>query len=260
MKVRQLVMYPVIFIGHGSPINAIEDNEFTRGWIQIAKSFPKPKAILCISAHWVTKGTHVSNVKEPKTISDFYGFPRALYEIDYKAKGSPQLANRTFQLIKGSSLDDSWGLDHGAWSVLKIMYPEADVEVYQLSLDHYATEAELYEYGKLLKELRNDVLIIGSGNIVHNLRLANFDNQEPFPWTLTFDNYIYDNIMARNHQAIINYQDLKEVSQKAVPTTEHFNPLFFILGASNENDEIIVYNKQSFARSLTMTSYVFSPK
>ena len=254
-------MYPVLFVGHGSPMNAIEDNLITKGWKEIALSMPKPKAIVVISAHWETRGTKILDKEDPKTIYDFYGFPKALYEILYKAKSPEALRSKVKGLVVGSTFDDSWGWDHGTWSVLRVMYPDADIPVVQISIDHYATPRTYYEIGQNLKSLRNEgIMILGSGNIVHNLRLASFNIAGGYDWAEKFDCYIDDNIKSWNHEAIINYQSLGEISRLSVPTSEHFNPLLFILGATDENDEISVYNHFQFAGSVSMTSYVFRQK
>lgn len=249
-------MLPVLFIGHGSPMNAIESNAFTKEWKKLSQEFSKPKKIVIVSAHWLTKGTKIMYQQPPKLIYDFYGFPKVLYETKYDCPTDLELAKKLNLLIPDSTLDDSWGIDHGAWSILKIMYPNNDIPVVQVSLDYYASNFMLYELGEKLKVLREeDVLIIGSGNIVHNLRLANF--QANYPWASTFDNYIYQNIIIKNHKAIINYDSIGEVSRLAVPTTEHFNPLLVVLGATNQNDEVIVRLKEIYAGSISMTSYLF---
>lgn len=253
-------MFPVIFIGHGSPMNAIEDNEYTRGWQQIAADIPKPAAILCISAHWVTQGTKVLTQKDPKIIYDFYGFPQELYEVIYKAKGAPQLAKETQELVgKADETENEWGIDHGTWSVLNIMYPKADIPVYQMSIDDKASPQELFEIGSKIKPLRDkNVLILGSGNIVHNLRMIDFDMEGGFNWAYDFDNFIKDKIVKREYASIINYQEMGSVSRYSVPTTEHFNPLLYILGSTDVKDEVHIYNNLCMGGSLSMTSYVFT--
>lgn len=249
-------MKPLVFIGHGTPMNAIEKNEFTKTWKSIANDIPRPKQIVVISAHWLTKGTKIMYQKQPKLIYDFYGFPKALYETKYDCPTDLNLAKRIKELVPEAEFDDSWGIDHGAWSVLKIMYPENDIPVVQVSLDYYLSNIGLYELGQKLKPLREeDVLIIGSGNIVHNLRMANFS--AVYPWAPTFDNYIYQNITIKNHKAIINYDSIGEVSRLSVPTTEHFNPLLVVLGATNSEDEIVVRAKEIYAGSISMTCYLF---
>jgi len=253
-------MSPVIFIGHGSPINAIENNEFTKGWKEISSSFPKPDAILSISAHWVTNGTKVLISEHPETIHDFYGFPKSLYDIEYKANGSPNFAEKTIKLLEDTATrNDEWGLDHGTWSVLHIMYPKADIPVYQLSIDKYASPQEIFEIGKKLKSLREEnVLIMGSGNIVHNLGMLDFNENGGFEWAIDFDDYIKEKIEKRDFASIINYKRLGEIAKFSIPTTEHFNPLLYVLGASNMDESVKIYNNTCMAGSLSMTSYVFS--
>ena len=192
-------MMPVLFVGHGSPMNTIENNEYTKGWQEIAFSIPKPTAILSISAHWLTNGTQVSILENPKTIHDFYGFPKALFDMEYKAKGSPMLAEKTIELLGDIAIaDNNWGLDHGTWSVLSVMYPKADIPVYQMSIDRKATPEELFEIGKKLKTLRDsNVLILGSGNVVHNLGVLDFSMNGGFDWAYNFDNYITEKVKER---------------------------------------------------------------
>ena len=253
-------MMPVIFIGHGSPMNAIEENEYTKGWKEIADNIPKPKVILSISAHWVTDGTKVSTVENPKTIHDFYGFPKELYDVEYKAKGSLESAVKTIELLDGiARADDSWGLDHGTWSVLRVMYPNADIPVYQMSIDMNATPKELFEIGKKLKSLRDsDILILGSGNIVHNLGIMDYSMEDGFDLAIEFNDYITKKIEQRDFESIFNYKQLGNAARLSVPTTEHFNPLLYVLGATTDLDKVTIFNKSFMAGSLAMTSFVFS--
>jgi len=253
-------MMPVIFIGHGSPMNAIEDNEFTNGWKEIANVISKPTVILSISAHWETNGTKVSTVENPKTIHDFYGFPEELYNVQYKAKGSSETAFKTIELLEGIAVaDTSWGLDHGTWSVLHVMYPGADIPVYQMSIDRNATPQELFELGKKLKSLRDhNVLIMGSGNIVHNLGIMDYSMNGGFELAIEFNDYIIQKIEQRDFESIFNYKKLGDAARLAVPTTEHFNPLLYVLGATSNVDKVAIFNKSYMAGSLAMTSFVFS--
>ena len=253
-------MMPVIFIGHGSPMNAIEENEYTKGWKEIADNIPKPKVILSISAHWVTDGTKVSTVENPKTIHDFYGFPKELYDVEYKAKGSLESAVKTIELLDGiARADHSWGLDHGTWSVLRVMYPNADIPVYQMSIDMNATPKELFEIGKKLKSLRDsDILILGSGNIVHNLGIMDYSMEDGFDLAIEFNDYITEKIEQRDFESIFNYKQLGNAARLSVPTTEHFNPLLYVLGATTDLDKVTIFNKSFMAGSLAMTSFVFS--
>ena len=253
-------MMPVIFVGHGSPMNAIEDNEYTKGWEKIANYIPKPTTILSISAHWVTNGTKISTVENPETIHDFYGFPKELNDVQYKAKGDLKTAVKTIELLDGIAVaDNSWGLDHGTWSVLKVMYPNADIPVYQMSIDMNATPKELFEIGKKLKSLRNNnILIMGSGNIVHNLGAMDYSMKDGFDLAIEFNDYITERIKQRDFESIFNYRNLGDAAKLSVPTTEHFNPLLYVLGATSDLDKVAIYNNSYMAGSLAMTSFVFS--
>lgn len=248
---------PMIFVGHGSPMNAIEDNKYTRGWREIAKKLPKPKAILAISAHWYTKGTRIQDEEYPKMIYDMYGFPKNLYEVVYPARGSAEYAQKTIELIKNPVIiDNSWGLDHGTWSVLVRMYPGANIPVYQLSIDGYVNGREHFEIGKYLKELRNQgVLILASGDVVHNLGKISYID-DGFTWAEEFDSYIKESILDREFENVVNYEK-HELAELAVPTPDHFYPLLYTLGACDDNDEIEVFNEGCLSGSLSMTSYLF---
>jgi 4,5-DOPA dioxygenase extradiol len=252
---------PMLFVGHGSPMNAIEDNRYTRGWKEIAEQIPKPESIISISAHWYTKGTKIMNEENPKTIHDMYGFPKELYEILYKVQGNRELAGKVKNLIsKQSAFDNSWGIDHGTWSVLVHMYPERNIPVFQISIDAAAPPEVHYQIGKELKSLRNQgVLLFGSGNIVHNLGLIDWGIEDKgFEWAYQFDDYIKESIINRNHETVINYLHLEKTAKLAVPTPEHFYPILYILGASDEEDKISVYNDSCVLGSLSMTSYLFT--
>ncbi len=255
-----MIKMPVIFVGHGSPMNAIEDNEYSRAWKSIVKRIPKPQAIISISAHWFIKGTKIQNAEAPRTIYDMYGFPKELYEVVYNAPGAPDVAKVAKELIsKDTVYDNTWGIDHGTWSVLVHMYPERDVPVFQISIDAYAPPEEHYRIGRELRSLREKgVLILGSGNIVHNLRLVDWHmGSKGFDWAYEFDDYIYDNIMSKNHQHILNFNELCSSARHAVPTPDHFYPLLYTLGASDEEDRVSVFNKSCELGSLTMTSYIW---
>ena len=252
---------PVLFLGHGSPMNAIEDNEFSRGWKETGKIIPRPTAILCVSAHWETRGTFVTAMEKPKTIHDFGGFPRELFAVQYPAPGSPELAKETRNTISGTKvgLDDEWGLDHGCWSVMKHLYPNADVPVIQMSLDY--SQAPQYHY-KLAKELASfrtkGVLIVGSGNMVHNLGMAAWDRLNVtdygYDWALEASEKMKKYIIGGDHQSLIDYQSQGRAFQLAIPTPEHFLPLLYAL-ALQENDETVsLFNDKAVAGSLTMTS------
>jgi 4,5-DOPA dioxygenase extradiol len=252
---------PVLFVGHGSPMNAIEDNEFVHGWKEAVRSIPKPKAILCISAHWETSGTSVTAMTKPVTIHDFGGFPKELYKVQYPAPGNPGLAKEVKSIITKTEvrLDEKWGLDHGCWSVLKHMYPAADIPVIQLSLD-YSKPAE-YHYmlaGELLSIRRKGILIIGSGNIVHNLRLVDWNNlEEPgsgYDWAMEANEKMKKLILLNDHKSLIDYHSQGKAFDLAIPTPEHYLPLLYILALKQENDKVSFFNDKAVGGSLTMTS------
>jgi len=235
---------PVLFIGHGSPENAYLDNPFTKRMKNLGKELPKPKAILCISAHWLTEGTYVTAMENPKTIHDFYGFPDKLYQITYPAPGSPYLAETVKGIVKKADIildNEEWGLDHGTWMILKLMYPEADIPVVQLSIDYYKPPEYHYELGKELAPLRDEgVLIIGSGNLVHNIRKAMFPNLDvaPYDWAVEFDSKVEKYLNSGDHKSLINYRDWGEVSQLAHPTPDHYYPLMYAISLQRENDRL----------------------
>jgi len=252
---------PVLFLGHGSPMNAIEENEFVSGWRNVGKTLPKPAAILCVSAHWETRGTFLTAMEKPMTIHDFGGFPKSLFDVQYPAPGSPELAKETKNLVKKTEvgLDEKWGLDHGSWSVIRHLYPNADVPVIQLSLDYYQAAQYHYELAKELTSLRNKgVLIIGSGNMVHNLGMVAWDK-------LNADNYGYDwaveanekmkkYILEGNHRELINYKSQGKAFNLAIPTPEHYLPLLYALALKEENETVSLFNDKSVGGSLSMTS------
>ena len=252
---------PVLFLGHGSPMNAIEENEFVTGFRNIAKTIPTPTAILCISAHWFTKGTKVTAMKIPQTIHDFGGFPKELFDVQYPAKGSPELAQLTKELILPTevSLDYDWGLDHGAWSVIKHLYPDANIPVIQMSIDYSLSGQAHFEMAQKLQSLRNKgILIIGSGNIVHNLRMidwANFDKDNyGFDWAIEAREKINKNIIDGDFANLINYQKQGKAFDLAIPTPDHYLPLLYTLGLKNESENIQLFNDKLLAGSLSMTS------
>jgi 4,5-DOPA dioxygenase extradiol len=251
---------PVLFAGHGSPMNAIEDNEYSRTWREIAERIPKPKVILSVSAHWYTHGTRIMNEENPRTVYDMYGFPKELYEVSYDTAGSPGVARVCRELIsRETKNDNSWGIDHGTWSVLVHMYPKRDISVFQISVDAGAPPEEHYKIGRELRALREQgVLIFGTGNVVHNLRLVDWHKaNKGFDWAYEFDEYIYENILNRNHENILKFNKLGDIAKLAVPTPDHFYPLLYTLGASDEDDKISVYNKSCELGSLTMTAYLW---
>lgn len=250
---------PALFFGHGSPMNALEDNALTRSWIELGQRLPRPKAILCVSAHWETKGVLITAAEHPRTIHDFYGFPQALYDLTYPAPGDPALAKALEQRLSAfrARADlDGWGLDHGAWSLLKFLFPKADVPVLQLSLDLRRTPAEHYEIGKALAPLRDEgILIIGSGNIVHNLRLYNPRSPEALPWATAFDSEVARKIEAHDHAALIDYLSMGPNAALAVPEPDHYLPLLYILATQAPDETATVFN-EVVVGSLSMTSAV----
>jgi 4,5-DOPA dioxygenase extradiol len=251
---------PALFLGHGSPMNAIEENEFVTNFKNIGKEITKPNAILCVSAHWETKGTFVTAMEHPKTIHDFGGFPKALFDVQYPAPGSPQLANQTKQLITKTNvgLDDKWGLDHGAWSVIKHLYPNADVPVIQMSIDYTQPALYHYELAQQLTALRHKgVLIVGSGNMVHNLGLAAWDKINEhfaYDWATDASNKMNSWILNNDFNALINFKKQGKSFDLAIPTPEHFLPLLYTLALKNKTDSVTLFNDKPIAGSLTMTS------
>lgn len=251
---------PLLFMGHGSPMNAIEENEFVTGFRNIGKTITKPNAILCVSAHWETAGTFITAMEHPQTIHDFGGFPQALYDVKYPAPGNPLLAKETKELIKKTKveLDEKWGLDHGCWSVVKHLYPDADVPVLQLSIDYRQTPQYHYELAKELASLRKKgVLIIGSGNMVHNLRMVAWDKLDEtyaYDWAAEANEKIKSFISTGDHQPLINFRSQGKAFDLAIPTPEHYLPLLYILGLKEEDEKISFFNDKPVAGSLTMTS------
>lgn len=260
-KSENTLPMPLLFLGHGSPVNAIEKNQFTGGWRSIAESIPKPEAVLCISAHWETKGTFTTAMESPRTIHDFSGFPSELYEVQYPAPGSPELAVKTAELLIANNArpDYSWGFDHGCWSVMRHLYPEADIPVIQLSLDYLKPPAYHYNLARNLSALRNKgVLIIGSGNLVHNLGLIAWDKtEEPeygYDWAIEANEKLKGFILSGDHEALTEYKSLGRAVSLAIPTPEHFLPLLYILALKSVNEKISFFNDAPVMGSLTMTS------
>ena len=252
---------PVLFFGHGSPMNAIEENEFVKGWREIGKTLPRPNAILCVSAHWETRGTFVTAMQKPNTIHDFGGFPQALFDVQYPALGSPELANETKNIITKTTvgLDQKWGLDHGAWSVISRLYPNADIPVIQMSLDYYQDAQYHYELAKELTSLRTKgVLIIGSGNMVHNLGMVAWEKlNEPeyaYDWALEASTKMKKYILDGDHQQLINYKTQGKAFNLAIPSPEHYLPLLYTLALKDENEKVSLFNDKALGGSLTMTS------
>lgn len=252
---------PVLFLGHGSPMNAIEENEFVQGWRQIGAGLPKPQAILCVSAHWETRGTFVTAMEKPRTIHDFGGFPKALFEVQYPAPGSPEFAVETQKAVTKTQvgLDDQWGLDHGCWSVVKHLYPNADVPVFQLSLDRFQPPQYHYELAKELAVLRRKgVLIVGSGNMVHNLRMVAWDKlNEPeygYDWAIEANEAMKQFIRSGDHKPLINYRSGGRAFDLAIPTPDHYLPLLYALALKEESEAVSIFNDKAVGGSLTMTS------
>lgn len=256
---------PVLFLGHGSPMNAIEENEFVKGFRDLATTLATPRAIICISAHWFTQGTQITAMEKPPTIHDFTGFPPALYEVEYPAKGEPQLAEYAKTLLDPylapamSELDEKWGLDHGAWSVIKHLYPKANIPVIQISIDYSKPPIYHFELAQKLQKLREKgVLIIGSGNIVHNLRMvdwANFDKDDyGYDWAIEARATINNLLMEGNYAPLINYQDQGAAFKLAIPSPDHYLPLIYTLGLQEKGESIHLFNDKLMAGSLSMTS------
>jgi 4,5-DOPA dioxygenase extradiol len=252
---------PVLFIGHGSPMNALEDNEFTKGWQEIALEIPRPEAILCISAHWFIPSTMATAMKQPRTIHDFWGFPKELYEEEYPANGDSRLA----QLIVNSlpteniELDDSWGLDHGTWVVLKRMYPKADIPTIQLSINYSQPPQYHYELGSKLAFLRNQgVLIIGSGNLVHNLGMINpHMGQTAYDWATEFEDYMIRSLEDGNNKALVEFKNLGRAASMSHPYVDHYLPLLYAKGAAGDEFEYKIFNQGVFYGSVSMTCFKF---
>lgn len=254
------IKMPALFLGHGSPMNAIEENEFVSGFRNIAKDIPLPKAILCVSAHWETRGTFVTAMDLPRTIHDFGGFPKELFAVQYPVPGSPALANEVQSIITQTEvgLDHQWGLDHGAWSVIKHLYPKADIPVVQLSLDYRQTPQYHYELAKQLKSLRErGVLIIGSGNMVHNLSKVEWSRLNEtfgYEWATEANEKMKKYILDGNHQELINFRSQGTAFNLAIPTPEHYLPLLYSLALQEKNEEVAFFNDKAVAGALTMTS------
>lgn len=253
---------PVLFVGHGSPMNGIEDNEFSQRWQEMGKTIPTPRAVLCISAHWLTRGTHITAMNQPKTIHDFGGFPPELFAVQYPAPGDPNLAKETAALIQKTpvGLDHDWGLDHGTWTIVRHMYPNANIPVLQLSIDYYQSPEYHYELAKELQVLRKKgVLMIGSGNMVHNLRILNWQQPETgFDWAIELNEIFKKHIMEGNHDALIYYKKLGKAAELAIPTPDHYYPLLYTLGLKDKKDEVSFFNDKAVMGSITMTSVKFS--
>ena len=248
---------PVLFVGHGSPLNAIEDNAFSRVWHDLGARLPTPRAVLCVSAHWETRDVHVSATRAPGTIHDFYGFPRELYEVQYCAPGDPQLASRIVKLVQGTQvrLDHTRGLDHGAWSVLRLMYPRAEVPVIQLSLDTTQPAAFHYHLGRELAPLRDEgILVLGSGNIVHNLALMDWRRRMGYEWAEAFNAAVRAKVQAHEHAPLIDYHTVHAAATGAIPTPEHYLPLLYALALQDDAEPLQFFNDELVMGSVSMLS------
>lgn len=255
-------LMPVVFFGHGSPMNAIELNRFSQTWRDLAKNIPTPNAVLCISAHWETRGVYVTAMPQPKTIHDFGGFPRQLFEMEYPAPGSPELVEMVKkELIQHAIGEDlHWGLDHGTWSVLTHVYPEANIPVVQLSLDFTQGESFHFDLGKALLNLRKKgVLIIGSGNMVHNLGMVAWNMPETgYDWAIEANAWFKQQIQSENFQSIVNYSTASQAIKLSIPTPEHLRPLLYILGLKQKGENIHFFNDQTLMGSISMTGVMIS--
>ncbi len=253
---------PVVFVGHGNPMFAITHNPYRTAWMELGKNLPTPKAILCISAHWLTKGTAVTMVDKPKTIHDFGGFPDELFKQQYPAPGSPEYANKVINTIQSTKVleDYEWGFDHGTWSVLLNMFPKADIPVFQMSIDYYKPTQYHFDLAKELLSLRSEgVLIIGSGNVVHNLRQVRWEeNAKPFDWAIEFDTIVKKSIEDNNPKPLIDYQKLGQIANLAHPTNEHYLPLLYTLGLREASDKFHFFNDSIDMGSMSMRSLIFS--
>ncbi|HJV20862.1 MAG TPA: 4,5-DOPA dioxygenase extradiol [Sediminibacterium sp.] len=254
-------LMPVLFIGHGSPMNGIEDNNFSRRWAEMAKEIPLPRAVLVVSAHWFTKGTQITFMDFPPTIHDFGGFPDKLFQVQYPAPGNPALAKETASMIHTANVELShdWGLDHGTWTVVRHMYPEATIPVLQLSIDYTKDAQYHYDLAKEIYALRKKgVLIIGSGNMVHNLRMVAWnrlnDPEYGYDWAIQMNNRFKELISAGSHDQLIQYQQLGKEALLAIPTPEHYLPLLYTLGLKDSRDQVSFFNDKAVGGSLTMTS------
>jgi 4,5-DOPA dioxygenase extradiol len=257
----QKARMPVLFLGHGSPMNAIEENEFVAGFRKIGSEIAVPSAIICVSAHWETRGTFVTAMEKPRTIHDFGGFPKALFDVQYPAPGSPQIAKEAQALVTTTEvgLDEKWGLDHGTWSVIKHLYPNANVPVIQLSLDYSKPPQYHYELARQLSALRKKgVLIIGSGNMVHNLGLVAWDRLNDanfgYDWAIEASEKMKSYILSGDHQKLVNFKTQGRAFDLAIPSPEHYLPLLYTLALQEKDENATLFNDKAVAGALTMTS------
>jgi len=251
---------PAIFVGHGSPMNAVEENEFTEGWRAIARSFPRPRAVLCVSAHWETRGIAVTSGERPETIHDFRGFPEELFTVRYPAPGDPGLAREVARLLapREVRLDPRRGLDHGAWSVLVKMFPDADVPVVQLAMDTSRPASEHYGLARGLALLREQgVLVLGSGNVVHHLGRIDFGREDGFDWAVRFERAARERILAGDHGALVEYESLGPEARDAVPTPEHYLPLVYVLAVTGEGERPVIFDDRVTMGSISMMGVAY---
>lgn len=255
-------LMPALFIGHGSPMNGIENNPYSNRWAELAKEIPVPKAVLVVSAHWFTRGTLITSMDHPPTIHDFGGFPKELFDVQYPAPGNPTLAMEAARLVTRTNvtLDHDWGLDHGAWTIVRHMYPEATIPVLQLSIDYTQPAAYHYELAKDLRVLRSKgVLLIGSGNMVHNLRVIDWKYpNNGFDWAIEMNETFKTLIQSGDHAALINYEKLGQAARLAIPTPEHYLPLLYTLGLQGKPESATIFNDSTLMGSISMTSVKIS--
>jgi 4,5-DOPA dioxygenase extradiol len=255
------VRMPVLFIGHGSPMNAITDTTYSRSWSEMGKKLPAPKVILCISAHWLTIGTNVAVSARPKTIHDFRGFPDELFQVQYPATGAPEMARLSAAMLQTKvTEDDHWGLDHGAWSILRYMYPAADVPVFQMSIALDKPAAYHFEVGRQLSALREKgVLIVASGNVVHNLDQISWNNPgQNYDWAIEFDELVKNSIEENNPEPLIAFEKLGALAKQAHPSPDHYYPLMYSLGLRRKEDQFTFFNDSFDMGSISMRSVLFS--
>jgi len=253
---------PTIFFGHGNPMNALQDNDWTRGWAAIGQRLPRPRAVLAVSAHWYLPGTAVTAMAAPRTIHDFGGFPRELFAVQYPAPGDLDLVRRVRELLRPLEVraDVSWGLDHGTWSVLRHVYPDADVPVVQLSIDESQPPSFHYRLGQLLRPLRDEgILLIGSGNVVHNLHAYAWGRHpaEPFDWALRFEAKARELMLQADHQSLMDYEALGRDAELSIPTPDHYLPLLYVLGASVQGEPLTFPVEGMDGGSISMLSVQF---
>lgn len=254
---------PVLFLGHGSPMNAIQENGFTRSLGELGRRLEQPKAILCVSAHWMTEGTWVTRMPKPRTIHDFYSFPKPLFDVQYPAPGSPEVADMIHEEIREPQVkaeDTNWGLDHGTWSVLRHMYPQANIPVLQLSIDMSQGPEYHFRLGQQLRKFRDrGILIVGSGNIVHNLRQIDFSsNAKPFDWAVEFDEWVKERLIAEDHRGLLTDATRTEAGKLSVPTPDHYYPLLYVLGATDSRDQLRFEHEEIQNGSISMRCLSYS--